>query len=104
MELQLLAEGSRGLAGKADNGKTVGAVGGYLKFDNVVVSAYDGPYIIAGLHAVLVQDEDAVGDAVGEFRLLCAQVIESAYACGLGVVCNHVALVDVLAIGLHIYS
>ncbi len=56
--------------------------------------------VVAGLHIILVQDEDAVGDAVGELRLLGVEVGQRADGVGLGVVGHQIALVQVGADGV----
>ena len=94
---KLFAEGRGGLACKTDDRQAVGAVGGYLKLNDVIVCADDGLDVVAGLYAVLVQDEYTVGDAVGELGLLGVKIIESADALAFCVVCCHVADVYVLA-------
>ena len=53
------------LAREADDGEAVGAVRGYLELDHVVVSAYHGADVVAGL-AGLLKDEQAVLNGVGE--------------------------------------
>ena len=63
----------------------------------MIVCADDGLDVVAGLYAVLVQDEYTVGDAVGELGLLGVKIIESADALAFCVVCCHVADVYVLA-------
>ncbi len=99
MGLELLAEGCRRLTRKTDDRQTVGTVGRYLKLDDMIVCAYNGLYIVAGLYAVLVKDEYTVGYAVGEFRLLSMQISESADTLGFSIVRYHVAGVDVLTAG-----
>ena len=94
---KLFAEGRGGLACKTDDRQAVGAVGGYLKLNDVIVCADDGLDVVAGLYAVLVQDEYTVGDAVGELGLLGVKIIESADDLAFCVVCCHVADVYVLA-------
>ena len=102
VELQGLAEGGAGLPGKADDAEAVGAVGGDLKLHHVVVETQDGGDVVAGLGAVLVEDEDAVRDAVGELRLLGVKVGEGADGVGLGVIGHEVALVEVGTGGLRL--
>ena len=100
-----LVEGERGvvggghLPGQADDGQAVGPVGGDLKLHYMVVGVDDGLEIVAGL-AVLAEDEDAVWDAVGEFRLLGVKVVQGTVAAGLGVVGHKVACVQVGAGGV----
>ena len=83
------------LAGKADDGKAVGAVRRDLKLDDGIVKAEDVRHVEARLGVLLAQDEDAVGDAVREFLLLCVQILERADGVALGVVGDKVALVEV---------
>ena len=64
---------------------------------HMVIRADNGLDVIAVLDPFLVEDEDAVGDAVGEFGLLCVKIIESADAFAFRVVRDHVADVDILA-------
>ena len=63
----------------------------------MVVHADERADVVAGL-AVLMQHEDAVGDAVGELLLLCVQVGEGAYPARGAVIGDHVPYVDVLAV------
>jgi hypothetical protein len=72
VEIELFAEGHGGLAGQTDHAQAVGAVGGNLKVHHMVVAADDGPDVGAGDGVGLVENEDAVVDAVGEFLLLGA--------------------------------
>ena len=102
VELQGLAEGGAGLPGKADDAEAVGPVGGDLKLHHVVVEAQDGGDVVAGLGPVLVEDEDAVRDAVRELRLLGVEVGEGADGVGLGVEGREIALVEVGAGGLRL--
>ena len=102
VELQGLAEGGAGLPGKADDAEAVGPVGGDLKLHHVVVEAQDGGDVVAGLGPVLVEDEDAVRDAVRELRLLGVEVGEGADGVGLGVEGYEIALVEVGAGGLRL--
>ena len=74
MQLELLVEGDGGLAGKADHAQAVGAVRGDLKLHHMVVQTQERAHVVAGL-AVLMQDEDAVGDAVGKLLLLGVQIV-----------------------------
>ena len=71
------AKGGAGLPCKADDGQAVGPVGGDLKFHHMIVRADDLGHIVAGLH-ILVQHEDAVGDAVGELLLLRVEILQRA--------------------------
>ena len=66
----------------------------------MVVCSYNRFNIVAGFNAVLVQDENAVGNAVGELALLGMKVCKGAYSAGLGVVGKHIALVDIIAGGV----
>ena len=78
MELERLLEGDGGLAGQADDGEAVGAVGGYLELHHVVVAADDGDYVVTGF-AVLLQDEEAVLNGVGEVVQREAELLERAH-------------------------
>ena len=98
VQLQLLAEGHGGLTRETDNAQAVRAVRGYLKFHDVVVAAENNGHIVAGL-AILVENEDAVGNAVRELLLLCAEIVQREYCVLLGVVGHEVTRVDVLAVG-----
>ena len=98
MQLQLLAEGHGGLTRETDNAQAVRPVRGYLKFHDVVVAAEDDGHIVAGL-AVLVENEDTVGNAVRELLLLRAEIIQRKYRILLGVIGHEIARVDVLAVG-----
>ena len=101
VELQRLAEGDGRFSGQTDDGQTVGTVGGDLKFHHVVIQTQQGGDVIAGL-AVLVEDEDAVVDAVGEFLGLCVEVSGGQDAVGAQVQGHEIASVDVLAVGGHV--
>ena len=63
----------------------------------MVVHAEQHAHVVAGF-AVLVQDQDAVGDAVGELLGLCAQVLGREDAVFRRVVGHKVARVEVLAV------
>ena len=95
-----LVEGGRRLTGQANHAEAVGPVGGDLKFHHVVVQAGDFLDVVPRL-AVLQQDKDAVGDAVGELLLLGVEVGQGADGAGLGVEGHQVHGVDVLAVRLH---
>ena len=99
MQLEGLLEGDGGLARKTYHAQAVRAVRGDFVIDDVIVQPEQGGGIVTGL-AVLVEDEDAVGDAVGELLLLCAQVIESADVVLRRVIGDKVACVQVHAPGL----
>ena len=94
VQLQGTAEGGAGFPGQADNGQAVRPVGCNLKLHHMIVRTDDHSHIVAGLY-ILVQHEDTVSDAVGEFFLLRVEVIQGADRIGLGVVCHQVAHVDV---------
>ena len=96
VELQLLVEGRGRLAGETDHAQAVGAVRGDLEFDDMVVIAEQCGHVVAGLH-VLVQDQDAVGEAVRELALLGVKVSQCADAVFCRVIGDQVALVQVLA-------
>ena len=99
VQLQGAAKGGAGLPGKADDGQAVRPVGGDLKFHHMIVRADDLGHIVAGLY-VLVQHEDAVGDAVGELLLLRVEIGKGADGIGLGVVGRQIARVEVGAGGI----
>ena len=99
VEAQGDAVGGGGLPGQTDDRETVGAVGGDLKLHHVVIQTHHGLQVVPGL-AVLVKNEDAVGDAVGELRLLGVEVLQGADGVGLGVVSHQVPLVEVGAEGV----
>ena len=99
VQLQGTAEGGAGLPCKADNGQAVRPVGGDLKFHHMIVRADDLGHIVAGLH-ILVQHEDAIGDAVGELLLLRVEILQRADGIGLGVVGHQIARVEVGAGGV----
>jgi hypothetical protein len=65
-DFELRAEGDGALARQADDGQAVRPVVRNLEFDDAVVRADDRPDVVAGLAVVLLQDEDAVLDSVGE--------------------------------------
>ena len=98
VELELLAEGDGSLTGKTDHAEAVGAVGSDLKFHNVIIIADYSADIVAGL-AILTEDKNTVGNAVGELLLLCVQILKSAHLAELCVVSEHIAVVDILAVG-----
>ena len=85
------------LAGKADDGKAVGAVRRDLKLDDGIVKAEDVRHVEARLGVLFLQNEDTVGDAVRELLLLGVQVFERADGAALRVVRDEVALVEVRA-------
>ena len=99
VQLQGPVKGGAGLPGQADNGQAVRPVGGDLKFHHMIVRADDHSHIVAGLH-ILVQHEDAVGDAVGELLLLRVEILQRADGIGLGVVGHQVAHMQVRAGGI----
>ena len=94
VQLQGTAKGGAGLPCKTNDGQAVGPVGGDLKFHHMIVRADDHSHIVAGLH-VLVQHEDAVGDAVGELFLLRVEILQRADGIGLGVVGHQIARMEV---------
>ena len=98
MELQLLAEGDRHFPRQTDHAQAVRPVGGDLILHHMVVPAQELCHIVAGL-AVLVEDQDAVLDAVGEFLLLGVEVCQGTDGVLFGVVGHQIAFVDVLAGG-----
>ena len=98
VELEGLAEGDRRLPGQADDAEAVRAVGGDFKFHHMVVRADDGADVVSGL-AVLVEDEDAVGDAVGELPLFRVEVRQGADMLPRHIQRHGVAGVDIGAAG-----
>ena len=92
-------KGGGHLPGQADDGEAVGPVGGDFELHHVVVGVDDGLDVVTGFHALLVEDEDAVGDAVGELRLLRPEVRQGADGSGLGVEGDQVTPVEVGAGG-----
>ena len=65
----------------------------------MVVQTQDGGDVIAGI-AVLVEDEDAVGDTVGELLGLGMEILRGEDDAALAVDGHQIALVDVLAVGV----
>ena len=94
MELQLLVEGHGGFARQPDHAEAVRAVRGDFELDHVVVTADHGGDVVAGPD-ILMQDEDAVLDAVGELLLLGMEVTQLADFSLPGVVGNEVAEVEI---------
>ena len=95
MQLERTVERRARFAGKADDRKAVGAVGRDLELDDGIIEAEDVRHVETRLGVLLAQDENAVGDAVGEFLLLGVQVLERADRVALRVVRDKVALVEV---------
>ncbi len=102
VQAKRLVEGHGGFPGQADHAEAVGAVGRDLELHHVVVTADEGGDVVTGAD-VLPQDEDAVGDAVGELLLLGVEVGELADEATAGVQGHQVAQVEVGAggCGLH---
>ena len=98
MQLKRLVEGHGGLTRQTDHAQAVGAVRGDFKLHHMVVAPKQYRHVVAG-PAVLVEDENAVGDAVGELLLLSVQIGQGADKALLGVVGHTAARVDVLAVG-----
>ena len=94
-----LIKGGRHLPGQTDDGQAIGPVGGDLELHHMVVGVDHRLDVVAGL-AVLVENEDAIGDAVWELRLLGMEVIQGADGVGLGVVGHQVPLVEIGAEGV----
>ena len=67
----------------------------------MVIQTQQGGDVVAGL-AVLVEDEDAVVDAVGKFLGLCVEVVGGQDAVGAQIQSHEIAGVDVLAVGGHV--
>ena len=74
-----LVKGHGGLARQTDHGQAVRAVRRDLKLDHVVVRADDGGDVVAGLHAVLLHDPQAVLDGVGVVMQRQAELLERAH-------------------------
>ena len=71
MELQLASEGHRALTRKSDNGKTVGAIGGYLKLYHGVLQHKNVADVLAYLGSVaLVENEYTIGLFAGHIVLV----------------------------------
>ena len=96
MEPQGRAEGGGRLPSQADDGQAVRPVGGDLELHHVVIGVDDGPDVVAGFHALLPEDKDAVGDTVGELPLLCVKVRQGADGVGFFIVSHQVAHMDVI--------
>ena len=77
MEGQRLVKGGRRLPGQPNDGQAVRAVGGDLELHHMVVRADHREYVVSGL-AVLPEDENAVGDTVGELPLFGVEVGQGA--------------------------
>ena len=99
VQCQRLLEGCGGLPGQTDHGQAVRAVGGDLKLHHMVVHADDGLDVVAGGDVLFVQNENAVGNAVGELLLLGVQVGQRADGAVGGVQSHHIALMQVLQVG-----
>ena len=93
-----LVKGHGGLARQTDHAQAVRAVGGNLELDDVVIAADEGGDIVSG-HGGLMDDEDAVGDAVGKLLLLRVQVLEGEDGLGFGAPGDEIALVEVIVGG-----
>ena len=99
VQLEGLFERDGGLTRKTDHAQAVRAVRGDLVINDVIIQPEQDGDIVTG-PAVLVEDEDAVGDAVGELLLLCAQVVKRADVVFRRVVSNQIARMQVHAPGL----
>ena len=97
VQLEGALEGRARLACKADNAQAVGAVGRDLELDDGIIETENARHVETRLGVLFLQNEDAVGDAVGELLLLGVQIFERADGITLGVVGNKVALVEVRA-------
>ena len=95
MEPQGQVEGGGDLPGQTDDAEAVRPVGGDFELHHVVVRADDGADVVPGLDALLVEDEDAVGNAVGELLLLRVEVRQGADVLRFRVQSQSVMLVDV---------
>ena len=78
VEAQGGVEGGGSLPRQTDDAEAVWTVGGDLKLHHVVVGIDDGPDIVSGTDALLLEDKDAVRDAVGELPLFGAEVRQRA--------------------------
>ena len=100
VESQGLLVGGGHLPGQTDDAEAVGAVGGDLELHHMVIRADNELDVIAVLDPFLVEDEDAVGDAVGELLLVGVEILQGADGACLGVVGHQVPLVEVGADGV----
>ena len=98
MEFERALEGRARLAGEADDGKAVGAVGRDLELDDGVVVADDLRHIVAGLHALLLHDPQTVLDGVGNVVQRQAELLDGA-AHSVGLHAAQLARVDLHAAG-----
>ena len=93
-----LIKGHGGLTRQTDHGQAVRAVRRDLKLDHVVVHTDDGGDVVAGLHAVLLHDPQAVLDGVGVVMQRQAELLERAHHAVGRLAAQH-AGVDLLAVG-----
>ena len=93
-----LVKGHGGLTRQTDHRQAVRAVGRDLKLDHVVVRADDGGDVVAGLHAVLLHDPQAVLDGVGVVMQRQTELLERAHH-AVGRLAAQRAGVDLLAVG-----
>ena len=98
VQLQGLVKGHGGLTRQTDHRQAVRAVGRDLKLDHVVVRADDGGDVVAGLHAVLLHDPQAVLDGVGVVMQRQTELLERAHH-AVGRLAAQRAGVDLLAVG-----
>ena len=100
MEAAGLVKGGGGLPGQTDDRQAVGTVGGDLKLHQGVIDPDDLLDVVPGL-AVLLEDKDAAGPAVGELGLLGVEIFQGADSPGLGVEGHQIHGVEVGADGFH---
>ena len=98
VQLQGLVKGHGGLTRQTDHRQAVRAVGRDLKLDHMVVRADDGGDVVAGLHAVLLHDPQAVLDGVGVVMQRQTELLERAHH-AVGCLAAQRAGVDLLAVG-----
>ena len=98
MQLQGLVKGHGGLTRQTDHRQAVRAVGRDLKLDHMVIRADDGGDVVAGLHAVLLHDPQAVLDGVGVVMQRQTELLERAHHAVGRLAAQH-AGVDLLAVG-----
>ena len=98
VQLEGLVKRHGGLARQTDHGQAVRAVGRDLKLDHMVVRTDDGGDVVTGLHAVLLQDPQAVLNGVGIVVQRQAELLERAHH-AVGRLAAQRAGVDLLAVG-----
>ena len=98
VQLKGLVKRHGGLTCQTDHGQAVRAVRCDLKLDHVIVHTDDGGNVVAGLHAVLLHDPQAVLDGVGVVMQRQAELLERAHH-AVGELAAQHAGVDLLAVG-----